>query len=220
MPFVRMMRMLSAMESGQLDGAGLEALLQEPGRLGELQVMLSDRALWKRARSSSETMASIFGSRAATAAALEIASVRVEIVESADLLGSLAAAAPAKMALSDSHAALVEIAANPAAVNILRSASGYAVTPFTSVASGDASLPLSGERYILLGMSTAASASGWSATPYTRVAGSTVAVPLVYNNTAALSQGYTASLKAPYKVSMAAAIAGLQMYAGLLRCDI
>lgn len=219
MPFVRMMRMLSAMESGQLSGAALEALLQEPGRVGELQVMLGERALWKRMKLSSATMTALLGSRTATATALANATARADIVASSTFMAQLAESAPAKMALSDSNAALLAVAATPGAVAALRSASKYALSQFAA-ASSVPNLALPGERYILLGASTSASASGWNLLIGTFVNGSAGYLPLVYSSATALSSNYAASLKAPYTVTMTNQLNGFQVYLGLLRCDI
>ena len=168
---------------------------------------------------SSATMATLFGSRTATATALANSTARAEIVASSDFMAQMAESSPAKMAMSDSHVTLMAVAANPSAVAVLRASSKYALSSFTSAASVP-NLSLPGERYILLGASANISASGWILAIGTRVNGTSGAVPLIYSATTALSSNFAASLKAPYTVGITNQQNGYLIYLGLLRCDI
>ena len=170
MPFVRMMRMLSAMESGPLSGAALEALLQEPGRLGELQVLTADRALLKRMQSSNTTMQAVAGSTLAMPLVLDASDPDYLLTKQAGVLlasaiasQKMAAETRWRKAVINSHAALSHLVASPAGLNAFRStASAFTVRQYSN--SGGALVNLSGlagsgAKYLVLGASTESSAA-------------------------------------------------------------
>ena len=68
MPMVRAIRMLNSIEAGIIDGAALQTMLADAGRLAEFKVMLQMRAYVRRMTAAPTTMAAIFGSARASEA--------------------------------------------------------------------------------------------------------------------------------------------------------
>lgn len=68
MPMLRSMRLLNSIEAGITDGAALQTLLADAGRLAEFKVMLQIRAYVRRMTAAPTTMAAIFGSARASEA--------------------------------------------------------------------------------------------------------------------------------------------------------
>lgn len=68
MPMLRSMRLLNSIEAGITDGAALQTLLSDAGRLAEFKAMLQMRAYVRRMTAAPTTMAAIFGSARATEA--------------------------------------------------------------------------------------------------------------------------------------------------------
>lgn len=68
MPMLRSMRLLNSIEAGITDGAALQTLLSDAGRLAEFKVMLQMRAYVRRMTAAPTTMAAIFGSARASEA--------------------------------------------------------------------------------------------------------------------------------------------------------
>lgn len=229
MPFVRMMRMLSAMESGQLSGAALEALLQEPGRLGELQVLILDRALRKRMYASVATLQALLNSTSATGALLDLmaadalATVPAALMASPLAVSKLLASSSKKMAVFNSGVALEALAANPTALAAFRAAPSAAV--FTTNLINGAAVAITGivgtGSYICLGASTDA-ASNPTVTIATRKQG-TPATFVVQKSTGAdgTSGGGAMAVAIAQPLTVNHTISGwVNISLRLLRCDI
>lgn len=220
MPFVRMMRMLSAMESGQLSGAALEALLQEPGRVGELQVLIADRPLRKRLLSSSATAAALSRSSAAVAQLFANAQAVTDLMASDIALGELVKAPPGKMGLFNSSAALTTALTNSAVLTLLRNAPG-AATLVVSAGINNTTLPgtVAGGSYLCLGASST-NGSSQSITMNTNVRGTVNPVNLTSSTgTTGVAQTFVMALTGPVTCSKGTIGAG-DNYFRILRCDI
>lgn len=220
MPFVRMMRMLSAMESGQLSGAALEALLQEPGRAGELQVLIADRTLRKRILASLVTMAALSQSSAGATQLFANTQAVADLMASEAALGELLKFPAGKMGLFNSSAALTKALTNTATLAILRNAPG-AVTLEVSAGNANATLPgtVAGGSYLLLGASST-HGNDQSLTLNTRVQGAVNPLSVSRSSgTTGMADAFVMALSGPVTVTKSSSGVGIN-YFRALRCDI
>lgn len=228
MPFVRMMRMLSAMESGQLDGAALEALLQEPGRAGELQVLIADRSLRKRMFASGATTDAILGSATARALLMEntaaysdmlaIENSRKKLMASSIAWTAFVSKPAGKMAVFNSSPTLSDVVLNAAALDILRNAPGSSTTTaVTSVAGGyQINGTVAGASYLWLGASSNSSSYSTTMSTYVRGTPNPVAIQNAGGSTG-IGQPIAMALTGPLVSTTPLAS---NFYIRILRCDI
>lgn len=221
MPFVRMMRMLSAMESGQLSGVALEALLQEPGRAGELQVIVADRSLRKRMLASTATMTSLAGSATGISVAFADAQMLADLMASDAATRELARSAVGKVAVFNSSAALAALPASLIALTNFRNAPGASTLTISAGSSSAVTLPgtVAGGSYLCLGAS-ATSTSAVPVTLNTYVRGTVNPINLTASSgTSGTAVALATALAGPITRTQVGSAGGDQ-YFRILRCDV
>ena len=135
MPMIRAMRMLNAVEVGTTSGAQLEALLADPGRLAEFNVLLGMRGQTRRMAASSTAMAAVAASSTAMAAVIASSTAMTAVAASSTAMAAVtasstamaavAASSTARAAIYNSDTALNAIAASATAIAAIAASAAY-----------------------------------------------------------------------------------------------
>lgn len=237
MPILRAMRLFNAIEANEFTAATLEALLADAGRRNDLDAVTADRALMHRLAQtpaaaavvlgSARGRASVFASTVAMEALCASRLGRAAVFDTPAVMAALAASAVGmatvgesvicKMQLSASAPALSAVLASTTALTTLRAASQYEVR----LISPNIAIPLVGERYIALGMSTGTQLNltiTLSTLTASATGGNTIQqVTADGTGTLATNKSAALGLRAPY---FSTHNQTQQAYLGLLRCDI
>ena len=243
MPMVRAMRMLNAIEAGTTSGVQLQALLQDPGRLGEWQQLLVMRGQTRRIAASSTAMAAVAASSTAMAAVAASSTAMAAVVASSTAIAAVAASSTAmaavaasstamaavaasstaRMAIFGSDTALAAVAGSSAALAELRASSRYSLQSTTGANSAKAIPGTTAEAsYILVGISTINGQSYQITNFSTRRSGSTrptAANPAGSTGSTAQTVTLCTPLVAPFTFTTNTT-SGYTWYFGLLRCDV
>ncbi len=110
MPMVRAMRMLNAIEAGTTDGAELETLLADPGRLSEFNSLLGMRGQVRRMAASSTALTAVIASSTAMAAVAASSTAMAAVIASSTALTAVADSSTAMAAVADSSTAMTAVA--------------------------------------------------------------------------------------------------------------
>ena len=123
MPMLRAIRMMNAVSVGTLDGAGLEALLADTGRLGEWKEMLEWKGQARRLAQNPQAMAAVIASSTAMAAVIASSTAMAAVAASSTAMAAVWPSGPAsasvltsstaKLAVYNSDTALAALQANP-----------------------------------------------------------------------------------------------------------
>lgn len=215
MPMVRAMRLLNSIEAGATSGAQLQTLLAaDPGRLAELNVLLSMRGQLRRMLAASTTMTAIAGSAAAMGA----------VIASSPTLAAMLASSTAKMAFFNSDVALNALKGSATAMAAMRADAKYSVQSHTAN-NVPIAIPglVAGGSYILLGFSKNNTISQAISAIATRRSGTTqpASYAAITNpiSTTASDVDIATPLVAPFTATHSANI-NYVWYYGLLRCDV
>lgn len=140
MPMVRAMRMLNAIEAGTLSGAQLQALLEDPGRLGEWNVLLGMRGQLRRITTNNNTMSAVAISSTAMEAIMANNTAMDAVVASGVALNAVAESSVARaMFIADARALAAINASDQAARIWMLGGTGQNFANFASVAAVAAS---------------------------------------------------------------------------------
>lgn len=218
MSMIKALRTLAAIENGTLNAAQLEAQITgSQARRDEISQLLAVRSLFDRIANSKNAMTALCGSAAAVN---EIALHRFF----GAFIGACAESVSAKMAIWNSDAMLLKIAASPSAMASMRAASRYSVVSATANGATSVSLAgvLAGANYIVLGCSSSIGGGAWVNTLAAKRSGSAISAGIVMDTGAdALAKDTDAAvpITAPYSFTSSAGYVYLT-YFGVLRCDI
>lgn len=218
MSMIKALRTLAAIENGTLNAAQLEAQITgSQARRDEISQLLAVRSLFDRIANSKNAMTALCGSAAAVN---EIALHRFF----GAFIGACTESVSAKMAIWNSDAMLLKIAASPSAMASMRAASRYSVVSATANSTASVSLAgeLAGANYIVLGCSSALGGTTWVNTLAAKRSGSAISAAIAMNiSSDALAKDTDAAvpITAPYSFTSGAGNVYLT-YFGVLRCDI
>ena len=120
MPMVRAMRLLNAVEAGTTSGAQLQALLSDPGRLVEWNVMMGMRGQTRRMAASSTGMAAVVASSTAMTAVVASSTAMTAVAASSTAMTAVAASSTAMAAVAASSTALLACWNSAIALDALR----------------------------------------------------------------------------------------------------
>ena len=119
MPMVRAMRLLNAVEAGTTSGAQLQALLSDPGRLGEWSVLMGMRGQTRRMAASSTAMTAVAASSTAMTAVAASLTAMTAVAASLTAMTAVAASKTALLACWNSAIALDALRGTTVALNTL-----------------------------------------------------------------------------------------------------
>ena len=105
MPMLRAIRMMNAVSVGTLDGAGLETLLADTGRLGEWKEMLEWKGQARRLAQNPQAMAAVIASSTAMAAVAASSTAMAAVIASSTAMAAVIASSTAMAAVWASDAA-------------------------------------------------------------------------------------------------------------------
>ena len=191
MPMVRAMRMLNAIEAGTLSGSQLETLLTaDPGRLAELNQLLTMRGQCRRLAASNTAMTAVAASTTAMTAVIASNTAMTAAAASNTAMTAVAASATAMAAVAASATATDAIRTNAAANNTVLGAATSVGAYLDRIriiggAASDATLAALATMTAVAASATAMAAVAASATAMAAVAASNTASDAVFTSAAA-----------------------------------